>query len=570
MSVSLPDGVSSPVSLNVPSRPVHAVHALLDEPLEWAWLDVREQGRFDQGHPFWAVNAPLSRLERLAPALVPRLATPLVLMDDGAPEDDLALRAATCLRQWGYTDVSLLDGGLRAWRQAGLPVHAGVNVPSKAFGEFVESVEGTPTIEVQQLLDWQAQGRDVLLIDCRPFDEYHRASLPGSINCPGVELASRIFDLVRRPDTTLVIHCAGRTRGIIAAQSLIDLGLNNPVFTLRNGLGDWYLQGRAFARGNRQVVPPPGPLGLQQALEAVRALALRFGVRLIDQRGLADLQADPARTTFLFDVRSPEEFEAGHLPGARSAPGGQLVQTLDAYVGTRGARIVLCDDSGMRACLTAAWLLQMGCTEVMVLQGGIAATEAALVRGPAAPHWPLALPTPQPPGISVMALHEGLQPGAKISDGQAIAVLDLSSSQAFAASHIPGAWFAVRSRLRDALRQLPPHGLLVLTSEDGCHAQLSHPEAQSLSAAPVRVLSGGNAAWAAAGLPLGGGTQRMTTTPDDIWYSPLDRPDPVAAVREYLRWEIALNDALVLERGVRFRRAPATDRAPPGQTLEKS
>ena len=557
MSFALSDCVSGAVPSDWHLRPAHSVHAMLDEPVEWAWLDVREQGRFDQGHPFWAVNAPLSRLETLVPALVPRLATPLVLMDDGDAGDDLALRAATRLSQWGYTDISLLDGGLRAWRQAGLPVHVGVNVPSKAFGEFVECLEQTPAVDVRQLLAWQAQGRDLLLIDCRPFEEYHLASLPGSINCPGVELVSRIFDLVRRPDTTLVIHCAGRTRGIIAAQSLIDLGLKNPVFTLRNGLGDWYLQGRAFAKGNQQVVPPAGPLGLQQSLEAVRALALRFGVGLIDQRGLEDMQADSDRTTFLFDVRSPEEFEAGHLASARSAPGGQLVQTLDAYVGTRGARIVLCDDTGVRAFLTAAWLLQMGCTEVRVLQDGIAAVDAALVRGPAAPYWPRALPLPQPPCISVMALHEGLKACAQTPGGDAIAVLDLSSSQVFAASHIPGAWFGVRSRLAGALRELPPHGLLVLTSEDGRHAQLSHADAQSLSAAPVLVLSGGNEAWAAAGLPLGHGMEHMTTTPDDIWYSPVDRPEPVAAVREYLRWEIALTDALVHERGVRFRRAPA-------------
>jgi len=523
------------------------VHARLDSHEEWAWLDVREQGRFDQGHPFWAVNAPSSHLESVIDGLVPRRDTPLVLMDETG--EGLALQAAARLAALGYPDISVLDGGLRGWREAGMPVHAGIHVPSKAFGEYVELCERTPSIDVAQLQAWQSEGRDLLLIDCRPFGEYRQASLPGSLNCPGLELVNRMFDLVKRDDTTIIVHCAGRTRGIIGAQSLIDAGLRNPVFSLRNGLGDWFLRGLPFARGNAAVVPPPTPSGLGRAVQAASAVAARFGVQGIDAQQLQAFRADLQRSLYVFDVRSPEEYEAGHLAEARSAPGGQLIQTLDAFVATRGARIVLCDDTGVRARQCAAWLTRMGWAEVFVLEGGLSCAGQALVRGPGRMHAAEASLTTTVPMITVAELHERQRGPMALQT----AILDLSSSLDFIRGHLPGSWFAVRSRLDVALGQLPAHDLLVLTSMDGTLAHQAHADAQALSAVPVAVLRGGNAAWVHGGLALAAGPERLTTQTDDVWYSPLDRPDPVAAVREYLAWEIGLTEHLASERGVRFR-----------------
>ena len=89
----------------------------------------------------------------------------------------------------------------------------------------------------------------------------------------------------------------------------------------------------------------------------------------------------------MFDVRDPTEYAAGHLPGAVYAPGGQLVQATDQYVGTLGARIVLVDDSEVRAVMTASWLKQMGWRDVFVLVGERqrAGRPTAPVLGPPAP-----------------------------------------------------------------------------------------------------------------------------------------------------------------------------------------
>src|SRR3954462_10137962 len=95
---------------------------------ELALLDAREQDVHYRGHPFFACSAPLSRLELMIDDLVPRRSVPVVLLDGG--DEGLAERAAARLRELGYTDVALLEGGCAAWRAAGGELFSGVNVPS--------------------------------------------------------------------------------------------------------------------------------------------------------------------------------------------------------------------------------------------------------------------------------------------------------------------------------------------------------------------------------------------------------------------------------------------------------
>ena len=527
------------------------VHALLGEGTELAFLDVREEGLFNTGHPLTIVSMPFSHLETRLAALVPRRATRIVLMDQS--EDGLAERAARRLAGWGYSDVSILKDGLEGWRKAGLEVFAGIYVPSKAFGEFVEHRYDTPAIDAQELRRWIDQGKDMIILDSRPYAEFHNYSLPGGIDCPGAELVHRVFDLVQRPDTTIVVNCAGRTRGIIGAQSLINAGIRNPVVCVRNGTAGWHLSGETMARGSRTVAPPPSPKGLAAALEAAMRVSERFGVREIDAAGLRALRADSARSLYFFDVRSPEEYEAGHIPGSRSAPGGQLIQSTDHYVGTRGARIVLCDDNGVRARMTASWLIQLGWTEVFVLTGGLSACGATLERGPE----PVELLPPSDATdverIGVLELHR------LHTSGEAV-VVDLANSLRFRARHIPGAWFAVRSRLQDGLGKVaagaPGVRRIVLTSDDGSFAALAAADATAATRLPVSILDGGTDAWAAAGLPLTSGLENMTSETDDVWYSPYDSDDLRKSMTAYLTWEIDLIQQLEKDRSLKFRYFP--------------
>jgi len=506
---------------------------------ELALLDVREQGVHYQGHPFFACSLPLSRLELMVSDLLPRLSAPLVVLDGGG--EDLAERAAAKLGSFGYTDVDILEGGCAAWRDAGGELFSGVNVPSKAFGEFVEHHYGTPRIppaELKRLLDGK---RKLVILDSRPWEEYHRMNIPGGVDVPGAELVYRAPDLAPDADTLVVVNCAGRTRSIIGCQSLRNAGWKD-VVALKDGTMGWELAGFECERGAARIAPAPSAEGAVRARAAADAVAKRFHVKFVRAPQVRAWLADATRTTYLLDVRSREEFEAGHLEGARHAPGGQLVQATDEYVGVRNSRIVLADPERVRSVMTASWLNQMGWDEVAVLEPD--AGDWPLERGARAREIP---DFERGPGIDAQEL----------ARAQAT-VIDLSTSLRFRARHVPRAWWAVRSRLGEARAKIGDAPDLVLTSEDGRLAHLAAPEAAALwPGARVQVLAGGNAAWNAAGLPAERGIgANATTTLDDVWYKPYDHEhgaDYEKHARAYLDWEVALVEQIRRDPAIRFR-----------------
>ena len=324
---------------------------------EVALIDVREEAEFALGHPLFAAQIPLRLIAEEARWRIPRPETPVIVYDNG---EGLAASAAMALRDLGFTQVAELTGGLAGWRDAGYELFEDVNSYSKAFGELVEHRRHTPSLpapDVQALIDEKA---DIAILDARRFDEYATMSIPTGRSVPGAELVLRAPVAASDPDTTIIVNCAGRTRSIIGTQSLINAGLPNRIYALRNGTIGWTLAGQALATGQGQGVGEFGAADVEIARERARAVAYRAGVKRIGADELAFLEQDGRRTLYRFDVRQPVDFAAGHLVGFRNAPGGQLVQETDHFAPVRGARIVLADDLGSRADMTASWLAQLG------------------------------------------------------------------------------------------------------------------------------------------------------------------------------------------------------------------
>jgi rhodanese-related sulfurtransferase len=329
---------------------------------EIALIDVRQEAEFAAGHPLFAAQLPPDRIEIEAPVRIPRRATPIVLYGGHVAESE---NARERLGQLGYGQVFLLQNGLDAWRDAGFELFTDVNSYSKAFGELVEARRHTPSLsaeEVAALIDRRA---DIAIVDARRFDEYSTMSIPTGSSVPGAELVLRVPAVAPNADTTVIVNCAGRTRSIIGTQSLINAGIPNRVVALRNGTMGWKLAGQKLDSEQRRA-PGIAPKFVAEAKRRARDVAYRAGVRHISATEFATLVSDPSRTLYLFDVRTPEEYRAGHLPGFRSAPGGQLVQEIDHFAPVRGARVVLADDLAVRADMTASWLAQMA-WEVYVL-----------------------------------------------------------------------------------------------------------------------------------------------------------------------------------------------------------
>lgn len=525
--------------------------AIADGPgAELALLDVREQGVHYLGHPFFASSLPFSQLERMAPALLPRHDAPLVVLDGG--DEDLALKAAERLVALGYRDVAVLEGGCAGWAADGGELFSGVNVPSKAFGEFVEHHEDTPRVPPQEIARMRDEGRRMVILDSRPFEEYHRMNIPGGIDVPGAELVWRVHDLAPDPDTLVVVNCAGRTRSIIGCQSLRNAGIPNQVVALKDGTMGWDLAGLTCERGAARRAAEPTAEARAHAQAAADRVAERFGVRVVTRAQVQAMREERGRTLHLLDVRTREEFELRRIAGSRHAPGGQLVQATDEYVATRGARIVLIDPQRVRAVMTASWLNQMGWHEVFVLapegEDGFAGwdcTQGAVTETPAG-GWPT-VTTLRAEQLAALIAHPA----------PTFAVIDLSSSLAFRRRHVPGAWWAVRARLAQARAKIGDTvRTLVLVCPDGVLSRLAAPEAGQLwPQADVQVLDGGMAAWTWAGLPAAEGHERLTSTPNDVWYKPYDHAaDYEKHARAYLEWEVALVAQIARDPTIRFRR----------------
>jgi rhodanese-related sulfurtransferase len=512
---------------------------------EIAIVDAREEGSFHGRHLLRASCLPLSRLELIAPGLLPRRGAPIVVCDAG---EGLAERAAARLIEGGYTDVSALAGGVAAWETAGFPVYSGVHVPSKAFAEVVEHEYGTPWITAEELTERQQRGERLAIFDSRSYEEYHSNSIPGAISVPGAELVYRFHELAPSADTFVVVNCGGRTRSIIGAQSLIDAGVPNRVVSLKDGTMAWHLAGLGVVAGATRRAPEVSAEGIATARQRAETVAQCYGVPVIDRAVLAEWRAEAdRRTLYVMDVRHPAEYRAGHLPGAATAPGGQLVQETDNWLGVWGARVVLVDDTGVRARMTASWLRRMG-WDAAVLDGGLEGAE--LEHGlPAARSdiFPLAGPEP-----------EIVQP-AQLRAGSSV-VVDLALSRRHREGHIAGAWFAIRARLAEALAKLPAKGDLVLTSEDGTIARFAAAEIVGRTSRGVRLLAGGTAAWKSAGLPLETGMGPPASEPDDVALLARERPgDRERYMREYLAWEIDLVNQIARDPDCRFRLTPTAE-----------
>ena len=517
------------------------LYKMIEGPEELALIDVREEGDFGMAHILLCANIPLSYLEIRMPDLVPRKATPIVICD----EDGIDARiAAERLKLFGYTDLSILEGGVKEWGEAGFEIFSGLNVPSKAFGEFIEHAYGTPSVSAEELKTMMDNKDDIIVLDSRPMSEFNVMNIPTGIDMPGAELVHRVRDTNISSDTTIVVNCAGRTRSIIGAQSLINAGVSNKVVALRNGTMGWHLAGFKLEHG--MVKPPPAvsPTGHQKALAGAEAAAKRFGVIKIKQETLDQWRNEQKeRTLCILDVRTEEEFKISHISDSRHAPGGQLVQATDVYVATQRARVVLVDDLLVRALMTASWLMQLGWCEVYVLESGFEG-QAMSSGERIAPCFGL-----EKQKITFISPREAL---TAQENGSTIICLDKSLS--CREKHPKGAWFSIRSKLVKDLQANKINTRLIFISTDVKISVLAALDMRDFSSG-VSVVEGGINAWERAGLGLEGGLNNLLSVPNDVYLRAYDREDPVEvekAMNDYLNWELGLVEQIARPGGTKF------------------
>ena len=301
---------------------------------------------------------------------------------------------------------------------------------------------------------------------------------------------------------------------------------------LRNGTIGWTLAGQALDHGRAAPLPRADRAARGGRAQAARARFLSRRRRAASiARALEPGAARPRAHLYCFDVRTPEELPQATCRASVSAPGGQLVQETDVFAPVRGARIVLADDRGVRADMTASWLAQMG-WDVYVLDGGF---DGAFATGPWTPRRP-ELPSVRTLGPTELAARVGGGGGDPDRPG---------AEPVHRRGHIPGAWFVVRSRLAEALGELRAASPFVSPRRTE-RWRISPPPTwlSSTGRAPL-VLAGGTEAWTASGWPLESGLQRPASPTEDVYRRPYEGTDNAAeAMQAYLDWEFGLVEQL--------------------------
>jgi len=508
---------------------------LLDSQSTLALIDVREHGEYNLAHIPGSSSVPRRQLEWRMGRLVPFRGEQVVVCDDNGRR--AALAAAT-LERMGYTRVAVLEGGVNRWASLDQPTEWGLNVPSKDFGEKVEVEHHVPTIGADELARRQRRGDKLVILDTRTPEEYRRFCIPGGRSAPGAELALRIHDILREnPGASVVVNCAGRTRSIIGARILQRMNLPGGVVSLKNGTSGWLLAGLELERGADRVALPAVSAEGKAAAEAFAArVAAEDGVRTL---GPAELEAVMARagaeTVYLVDVRTREEYAAGHIPGFWWFPGGQCVQRADDTAAVRNGAIVFCCDGAVRASVTGSWYRQMGFPNVFAVDGGTAAWAASgrpLATGDGEAVEPIVAEARDrarqiPPSELASRLQSARPP----------AVLHVDPSDRFAAGHVPGARWLSRSwlELRAAELAGDKTAPVVVTDEDGQDAPLAAATLMGMGYADVSALAGGTEAWRREGRAVEQGLAGVLRPPDDV--VPAGPERGYADMINYLRWE---------------------------------
>ena len=509
--------------------------ALMASDSLYAVLDVRERGEFNARQIANATSLPRSQIEFRIAELVPNSRIPLVVYDDGGKRAELA---AVTLARLGYSDVTVLGGGLLSWQEAAYPTVSGVNVPSKAFGERIHHERNIPEISPEEVKRLKEKEADLMILDMRTPEEYGRFCIPGAINVPGGDLVLWVSELKQKPETTIVVNCAGRTRSIVGTAGLRRLGLDN-VRALKNGTMGWVLAGFELESKPARQTAVASKISREKATALALRLAEEERIPFISAREVMSItkSADNG-VMYVIDVRSETEYCSGHLPGALNVPGGQAVQRADDFIAVRNAKIVFVSNTSARAVMAAYWYRQMGFRAVAVLQGGLRAWKesgGSLARG---------VNRAEPLGyeaatklvrfIDARALEEKLQKSRAVT-------LDVGTSLDFETAHVPGAYWICRGWIELKLPEhLPERSQpIVLTCPDDRNSVLAAQALNGIGYTDVAVLHGGVKAWTSDGHRTETGLERCLVEANDVVLSPSIRGSK-EEMQRYLNWEVKL------------------------------
>ncbi len=211
--------------------PVHSNRNWLSERLDGhhVVIDVRDPAVASQSHLSTAVTMPAATLSSMTEGFIDRdeeaqlpgvsdRRAPIVLYSNTQSDRDVLL-AFRELRSWGYSNVSVLEGGLDAWKADGLPLESGQLATAITYSKKL----APGAIAPQEFAKLEASRDNVVFVDVRSDAELaKKGQLKDSVHIPLDALSGRMGEL--SPDKEVVLYCENGIRAEMAYETLREKG----------------------------------------------------------------------------------------------------------------------------------------------------------------------------------------------------------------------------------------------------------------------------------------------------------------------------------------------------------
>jgi len=223
--------------------------------------------------------------------------------------------------------------------------------------QMVEAAKSkTSEISVEDYKKSMDKEKDVVLIDVRTAAEYAAGHIPGAINIPRGVLEFKITEKYPDRNTNIITYCKKGGRGTLAASSLAKLKYKN----VRSIAGGWEAWVKVAPLPKKPEVPEEIKKMVKEAKSKIKQIKLAALKSMMK-----------AKAPFvLIDIREPQEFEAGNIPGSVNIPRGLLEFKITKKYPNRDTAIIIYCKNGGRASLAAQSLERINYNNVRSVEGG--------------------------------------------------------------------------------------------------------------------------------------------------------------------------------------------------------
>jgi len=313
-----------------------------------SFLDIRERKEYVHGFAFGSVNCPFSKFKYLIKELVPDVNTTLILI--GIKNIYQKDKIQKILKKLKYDRSFILKGDYKIWKKQKFPLWAGEYTFSKAFGEWIEITSNIKNLYAKELYKIHKKNHNYLQIDARPKKEFEKFSLPQSVQCSGGELPCFINNK-ENLRKNFIVHCAGRTRSIIAYQTLKDFNFKNKKYVLNGGTQNWVLNGFDRKFKNQSKIKST-KINYKDDLKLAHSIAKKFKIP-------STQTMNKQTNSYNFQINS-EIKNFKKIPGWKQVDATTLIQSTDKFISSTNTRVLIFSNIPSSAVFAVIWLRRMG------------------------------------------------------------------------------------------------------------------------------------------------------------------------------------------------------------------